>query len=357
MLQMPDVLDTRVAPHVRILNAALDDDISSPAGLIVRGRIAPATLRFLKVDNYYQRQAEPRAELWAAYRDGVVTPDIDVGVRGDDYDVDGPDIIIRAPAYIIDGQQRVWNALQFMDQIAGVDVRLGAQVHFASTREWEAHRFTDLNRFTKSIRPSIYLRNWREKHIGIATLWGLTTNEPAFVLHERVCWEQNMRRGQLINAFLLAQIASRLHAHHVGVSSYRVEKLAQAVDSCARAVKTNIFRDNVRTFFEVIDHAFGVRTIEYHRRAPHLKSTFLAMLARLFSRHLNFWDGGDNRLVVNAEWRQTLARFPLNDPEWARLCGSGGAASEILYEMMLRRMNSGKRIHHLRPRHGAYHGD
>ena len=50
-------LDTRVPPVVRFENAVLDDNPTSPEGIVLRGRVALSSLRFIKTD-WYQRELE-----------------------------------------------------------------------------------------------------------------------------------------------------------------------------------------------------------------------------------------------------------------------------------------------------------
>lgn len=179
-------INTRVQPFVRIINASMDEDPSSPSAVVVNGRIDPASLRFLKVDNDYQRPLGERADIFDALKNGTVVPNIDVGVRGQDFDVDDGDILIKSPAYIIDGWQRVGTALHLLDNIPNHPLRIFATVHFGTDALWERHRFTELNKNVKKVSPNLHLRNMRDTNEAVLTLYGLSNNTKEFALYKRV---------------------------------------------------------------------------------------------------------------------------------------------------------------------------
>ena len=344
-------IDTRVEPHVRIENAALDEDESSASGLVMRGRIAPSTLRFLKVDQDYQRGLEIRQDIENALRDGKVLPDIDIGVRGQAFDFDGDDCIIKSPAFIIDGWQRVGNAIRLLDEIGDIAVRLGALVHFSTDAVWEAQRFTDLNNNAKRVSTSLHLRNLRYDYKAVLTLYGITRNEPNCPLNERVCWDQRRRRGDLMSATILARSCMFLHGHKAPVPKLRIVDLCKSLEAASRTVSLNAFRGNCLTFLQLVEDCWGIRSIEYARAAPQIKASFLSTLARLLSRHRNFWTDDGNVLAVDRFWRNKLARFPINDPQVAQLAGSQGMSQHILYDLLHQHLSRGMRTNRLLPWH------
>lgn len=263
----PSLLDTRVKPVVRILNGALDEDPASPNAIVLNGRLDPETFRHLKVDNSYQRPLGDRSDIYEAIKAGIVVPNIDIGVRGQDFSCDGDNFVIHSPAYIIDGWQRVGTALRILELIPNHPIRMFATVHFGTDEVWERHRFTELNKNIRKVSPNLHLRNMRDS-----------------------------------------------------------------------------------TFFEVIDECWGIHNIEFRHGAPQIKSTFMMQLAKVFSLHVDFWDTGDRIFFVAADTRRKLAKFPINDPHVKNLAGTGGAAANILYDLMVSHINSGKRTGHLRPR-------
>ncbi len=342
-------MDTRVSPFVRIERASLDESAVTPGSIVLRGRLAPSTLRFLKVDKEYQRGLEERPDIFQAIKGGHVLPDVDIGIRGQDYFCEGDDFIIRSPCFLIDGWQRVGNALRMMELVPDTEIRLGALLHFGTTQAWEAARFTALNNNSKRVSPSLHMRNLRDQNMAVLTLYGLSENERNSPLLGRVCWEQNMRREHLLPALLFTKACLNLHSHRVGLTGVRVGDIAGGLDA-ARNVSLPRFRHNCLTLFQTIEECFGISSIEYKRAATHLRGSFLISLARMLSRHTNFWEADDATLHVDSSWRRTLARFPIADPQVVQLAGSGGPAREILYEILVKHMNSGKRGNRLEPR-------
>lgn len=347
----PAVLDTRVPPIIRIINGSLDEDPSSPNAIVLNGRVDPSTLRFLKVDGSYQRPLSMRAEIFDALKSGVVVPNIDIGVRGQNFTTDGSDILIHSPAFIIDGWQRVGTALRLLEMIPGHPLRIFATVHFGTDELWERHRFTELNKNVKKVSPNLHLRNMRDGNEAILTLYGLCHNQRDFALHGRVCWSQNMRRGEIMTAMQVGIAAMRLHAHHAGVPGNGAVPVAASLLVAAKKIGLPTFRANVAIFFGVIEECFGLRAIEITRQAPQIRGSFQIALGRMFSSHIDFWDQGERTFFVSADMRRKLAKFPLNDPHVRSLAGSGGAAKTILYDLLLSHMNSGRRTGHLRSRY------
>lgn len=338
-------LDTRVRPVVRILNGALDEDPSSPSAIILNGRIDPSTLRFLKVDSSYQRPLDDRSDIFEAIKAGVVVPNIDVGVRGQDFEADGDDFIIKSPAYIIDGWQRVGNAMRLMELIQDHPIRIFATVHFGTDDLWERHRFTELNKNVRKVSPNLHMRNMRDSNEAVLTLFGLSHNDKNFAFYNKVSWSQNMKPGELISAVQLAKAAVVLHMHHGALNFGRVETIAAAMTREIKVLGLTNFRRNIVTFADVIEECWGIKSIELRKSSPQIKQTFLIELARFFSSHKDFWDAGSRIFFVAADHRRKLAKFPINDPHIKNLCGTGGAAANILADLLLKHMNSGKRTH------------
>jgi len=344
-------LDTRVSPHIRIISGVLDEDPTSPSGIILQGRIDPSTLRFLQVDPDYQRPLGNRPDIYEALKAGTVVPNIEVGVRGQDIDSDGPDIIIKSPAYIVDGWQRIGTARQIMEQNPNFWPRIFGSFHFGTDAIWERHRFTDLNKNVKKVSPNLHLRNMRDSNEAVLTLYGLSNNTKDFPLYKRVSWSQNRLRGELISARDMASATRRLHAHVTTVRSNSTSGMAEDIYRAAGRIGLHIFRRNITTYFNVIDECWGIRNIEYRHSAPQIKSTFMGELARLFSLHTDFWDDAGKVLFVSADMRRKLAKFPVQDPHVKHLASSAGSARLLLYDMLVSHVNSGRRTGRLQPRY------
>lgn len=341
-------VDTRVPRHVRIINGALDEDPTSPAGVILLGRIDPATFRFLKIDERtYQRRQSDRADIFEALKAGKVPPTIDIGVRGEDFISDGSDFLIRSEAYIVDGGGRVGSASRLFDLVPQMGVRLFAMVHFNTTPQWESDRFDALNKNVHKVSANLHLRNLRDRNAAILTLYGLTHNEPSFPLYKRVSWLQNMQRGDLLGAQVLAKVCMRLHVQFGRISSLNSDGVAQSLMKTVSMITLQVFRQNVRAFFDLVDECWPLEAVEYRRAATQLKSTFLMELARMLSDHPCFWSEDGATLAVCADDRRKLAKFKIGDPHIANLAGAGGKARIMLYQLLVNHMNSGRREHRL----------
>lgn len=343
------LLNTKVQPHVRIVNGALDESDVSSTGIILNGRIEPATLRFLKVDTY-QRPLGDRADIYQALKEGLVVPNIEIGVRGQNFSIDGDDFIIKSPAYIIDGWQRVGTALKILECIPSHPIRIFATLHFGSDEIWERHRFNALNKNVRKISPNLHLKNSRDTNDAIATLYALSIDDSTFPLYKRVSWSQNMQKGELISALTLGLVAQILHMHRAPVTGRSIDSVASGLLVLIGRVSRATLRRNMQTFFQLIDDCWPFASIEYRHSAQQTKGTFLMELARMLSRHPVFWEHNENTLFVSADDRRKLAKFPIRDPQVVQLAGSGGSARKMLYQLLVDHMNSGRRTQRLQSR-------
>lgn len=342
-------LNTRIEPHIRIVNGALDESEVSSSGLVLNGRVEPSTLRFLKVDSY-QRPLGDRSDIYAALKEGLVVPNIEIGVRGQDFVCDGDDFIIRSPAYIIDGWQRVGTALRLLEQIPSHPIRIFASLHFGSDEIWERHRFNALNKNVRRVSPNLHMRNMRDTNDALLALYALSAEDPTFPLFKKVSWSQNMQKGELLSASTFAVTVMMLHSHRAGFHGRSVELIAKQLSTVISRVTKATFRRNIVTFMRLIDECWPFAAIEYRRTAPQVKSTFLNELARMLSRHPVFWEHNDNTLFISADDRKKLAKFPITDPRVSQLAGSGGQSHNMLYQLLVDHMNSGRRTQRLRSR-------
>lgn len=343
-------LNTRVKPFVRIINGALDESGDSSSSLILNGRVDNATLHHLKVDDEYQRKLSDRADIFNALKDGRVVPNIEIGIRGQDFTTDGDDYLIHSPAYIIDGWQRTGNAMRLLELIPTHPLRIFASVHFGTDLTWERNRFTELNKNVKRISPNLHLRNMRGSNEAILTLYGLSMRDAQFPMYKKVSWSQNFGRGELISALQLALSVYHLHAHRAGFNGRTVEAVSAGLNGIASRCTLPTFRRNVSTFIGLIDECWPVAALEKRTTATQLKSSFICELARMLSSHPVFWEHNGNTLMVAADDRRKLAKFPIRDPQVVQLAGSGGAARQILYRLLVDHMNSGRRTQRLRSR-------
>jgi len=337
---------------LKILHGALDVEGES---ILLRGRIDPTTLDVLEVDDY-QREIMPLStirDIMEGFTSGEV-PDVELGMRGDNVtntkDNNGQTFVLKGSIYIVDGLQRVTAARQL--RLNGVaDPRLGATVHFNTTREWEIERFKILNAHRTKLSPNILLRNLREKYSVIAMLFNMSADDRKFVMRQKVCWQQRQQRIHLISALTLLKVVGAMHSHVAPGARYsRWLDLAQGVQEIMSKVGRNIFQQNVRAFFDLIDNCWGIQNIAYKEGAAYMRSSFLLTLARVFSEHDNFWR--EKRFFVDADLVRKIASFPVTDPTVRQLAGSGGKSREMLYAMIVEHINRGKRSRRLEKRRG-----
>lgn len=342
-------LDTEVKPHIRILNGSLDDDGDT---IVLNGRVDQSTLRFLRVDQTYQRPLGNRPELVDAIRHGVVVPNIDIAVRSQNFESQGDDYVIHEPAYIIDGWQRVGSALRLLEQEPNHQIRVFATVHFGSDQKWEAHRFTELNKNVRRVSPNLHLRNMRDTNDAVATLYGLSNNQKDFAFYKRICWSQNMHRDELTTAANLLRAARHLHIHIATAAGSSIEHTAEGALRVARKIGLPAYRKNVHTLINLIDQCWGIREIEYRAAAPQIRGGFVITLARLLSNHLDFWDADGKTLFISADHRRRLKSFPIQDPQVRELTRGGASVQTLLMQLLINHMNKGRqKSHHLRSRY------
>lgn len=352
---------TAVRTEIKIMNAAVavqGDD------LIVRGVIDPESLEGLKVDDYQREVLSPlggkRNGLDKAIEEGVQLPDVELGMRGKDIKFLGTGdraiAILRDPVYIVDGLQRISAMRKFIERNPDKPITsyIGATIHLNTDKKLEKERFHSLNQKRIPVGPSVILRNLRDDHPGILTLYGLSINDPEFALFHRVAWEQRMKKTEILTGLMLVKAAASLHRHCSAKGGGTIGSLRQVPGVLDRIVKTTglpAFRVNVKEFFEIIDTCWGVRNIEYNTVSPQIRGNWLVVLSRLFSEHTNFWHGKE--LFVEADQKRKLKSFPIRDSDVQHLAGSGSMAVPILYNMVLEHMNKGRRVNRLKKRRDA----
>lgn len=331
---------------IKIINAALDE---FEGGIILRGVLDPDSLKELLSDEY-QREVEPLSalnEIVDALKYSTV-PDIELGMRGHKVIERDGVFFLQDPAYIVDGLQRVSAGLEMMKESGDRKPRIGAVVHFGTNRTWERDRFDILNSRQKRLSPNVLLRNMRHDNAAIGTIFSMTKNDNSFVLRDRVSWSQRQERKKLLTAMTLLRVTGGLHAHIGPGRSRSREALAHGNLVIMEKVGRNTYRDNVRTFFDLVDECWGVRRVVYRQGASYLKENFLIVLATLLSRHEVFWRG--DRLFIEAPLARKIATFPVSDPHVASLASAGSTAQTILFQLMVEHINSGKRTKRLQPR-------
>lgn len=323
----------------------LDKDESGEEYIILRGVIDPASLERLQIDDYQREQlAAPKIERIKAGIRNRGVPDIVLGMRGEKYIEREGFIYLQDPVYIIDGYQRVTAALRLMSEANGSLPRLGMKLHFSTDYEFEKDLFDKLNLEQTRLSGNVTLRNRRTTNAAMEALYKLTADR-GFVMKDQICWGQNMRRGDLISAVTYVKVAAMLHSHAGPGRSSDVVGLSEGLKKIMDNVGQRKLVENVRVYFEVVDRAWGIRRVHYRGGATYLKSGFLIQLARVFSDHPLFWK--EDLLTVDTSVQRKLSQFPFNDPEVVRLASTGGVAGELLFQLLVNHINSGRRTRRL----------
>jgi hypothetical protein len=334
-----------MSDSIKLVNAALDELGSE---IVMRGAIDPVSLKSLKVDSY-QRDIEPMStirELAAALRVGGV-PDIQLGMRGGSFQEEKTrgSFLLTDQVYIIDGLQRRTAALEIMK--SGEIPHLGATVYFNTTFPKEQEMFRAFNMFRSKLSPNVLIRNEQHNNDFIKMLVDLC-KDSTFVLHHKVCWNQRMKREELIKALGLLKVAGRIHSRfRTGLLESNHYILSGNMLKVMQRLGRNVVRNNIKTFWQVLDEVFNVRNVTYKESSPHLRQSFLMMLARVYADHQDFWK--DAELRVPVELKRKISTFPLEDPHVFSLCSAAGPSMDILYNMIIQHINSGKRLHRLTP--------
>lgn len=329
--------------NVRLVNSAVDvlDD-----RLILRGVVDPMTFRHLKIDDY-QREALPLKTLQplvTAMKSGAAIPDIELGMRGPNYRHKEGTYTLQDEVFIIDGQQRISAANYLLMTGHPADrIRIGATVHFDTTKEWERDRFRILNTLRKPVAPTVLMRNMRDDYSVVGMLYDLCSDS-TFAACNRVSWAQHMNRNDLITGVVLARTMGYLHSHKGPGIASGIHHLIPGLQRLSDSVGMNLAKTNMITFFNVLDGSFGVRQVQYKVSAHHLRLTFLCTLARLFALHKDFWkNAAETRLYVDADMRNKLATFPMQDPTVKHMASQATRFNPVLYNLLLEHLNKGKR--------------
>jgi len=330
---------------VKLQSAALDDKNGE---IVAHGWLDLEAIQGLRVGDYQREILEFRSGrkslMHKAIEAGERLPDIMLGMRGQSYSTRGSAMLLENDVFIVDGLQRVSALRKFAadNPERASEIRIGAEVRFGTTRDSEKNLFTVLNIHRKAMSPSVILRNERNNSDGVATLYGLSMHDKNFAMVGRVCWDQQMHRGELVTALSFAKMAITLHRHAGpgGRHLAGVDFIPKTLDNMAKAVGLQSFRGNITAFYEVMDEVWGIRGIKYTDRATHTRNNMTLQLAGMFSDHEEFWDG--NKLVVDASQKSKLKSFPIDDPTIVRLAGAGTVAGVLLYRHFVDHMNKSR---------------
>jgi len=342
------------ASKVKLDNSGLSEN--DEGEIIALGFLDIEAMRALRTDTYQReflgntgRHADGRqTRIMRAIVAGVRLPTVTIGTRGTNYTSQRNSImVLENPTYIIDGRQRIETLIKYADlnPDKAKNLSISAEVRFDTNWDKENALFHALNAWRTAVSGNVLMRNMRGKNRGVAMLYDWTHN-PKAILYNRVQWSQRMTRGQLISAASLAQAIACLHTGTSQFGGY--ERTAAALENATATFGTHTVRENMVHFLDVLDEAFGLSKIEYRQHATVLRNNFLTTLATLFAHHSNFWRGRD--LFVTKDQRRKLAKFPLQDPEIARLAAAGNMAQPLLFKLLTDHLNKGTRVSRLQLR-------
>ena len=330
---------------IKFTHAALDEDGSE---IVLRGVVDPSSLAMLKTAEY-QREILPDNRiklLMQALQTGGV-PDIQLGCRGGNWrqGTDAGTFYIADDVYIIDGLQRCTAALRLLDK--GIMPRIGAMVSFNTNEEIERKRFRALNLTRVKLSPNVILRNLRHESEAIKAINQLCLMSQ-FVLYRRVCWQQRMKREELITAMMLLQTTAYLHSRFgVGLTERSIPRIVSGLDRLFVKVGRAALIANTREFWNVMNTAFNIQDVAYRDATVAIRSGFLLAMARMLSSYKDFWR--DTEFSVPTELQKKLKSFPVHDPSVQAYAISSGRGGVILANLIADHLNSGKRTKRLTP--------
>lgn len=344
---------------IRLINHAIDQD--DEGNVIFRAVIDPGFLHLIRIDRaagaaaggYQREEAKPETITSCAQSmiAGAKVPDVILGMRGQRYVEDGGAMWLRDPVYAIDGQQRIASAKRAMEIDPIFRPRLGATVYIPTLRSWEGQQFEILNTVKNKMPPGVHLLRGREQHEAINTLYLLTLDRD-FALHSAVRWDQGRTAQHLLGAMTYMKAAIVLHQHALGRHMLHVSG-PETVRTALRHYELGVgaLRDNVRTFFEAIDKAWGIRQHTARHRVSWLRENFLIAFAAMLSQNLDFWTGdrGERLQISGADIRK-LAGFDFDNPNIIALTGGGSQARRSLVLEIEAHLDSGRRTQRLRKR-------
>jgi hypothetical protein len=336
---------------IKLNNMLMSD---TPERKILRGDLDRSTLLALKIE-WYQRGNISSAKLRKLQKTatgGAEFPDITLGVRGHNVHIDGTQsAMIWDDCYVVDGLQR-WTAVCLaLEQDANCLAHLGAKAFLDTNVEFERELFRKMNTGHTSMAASVILRNEKEVSRVAATLVGLADNDKKFMLYKRVAWEQEVRKetdGDLLRGIILLRVLATLHHHRMRSAPLygQVLALLAMCDRNIDVIGLQQGRENLITFFEAVDEAWGIRDVALRYGTIHLSDVWLRIFARLLSDHREFWRD-DTELFIPKPLMRDIKRIRPNDPELVALVRGGKIQHELLYQTFLNTINHGKSANRL----------
>ena len=332
--------------NLKITSGGLE--LGEGGAIVLRGAIHPESLQGLQAGSYQREELRDSyiEDMMNTMRAGFLLPDVDLGVRGEHYgctdDKKGA-FLITGPVYIIDGLQRITACRRLLQE--GGTPHIGAMVHFATAEAWESNRFDALNQHHIKVSANVLLRNRTATFPALNELYSLCTDE-SFVLWQRVCWQQFMRREDLLTALTLLRVTMRLHSQFGAGKHSDMKGLCAALGPMSTKVGNKQIAQNMKTFFNLLDGAWGIHGILHKDRATHLCYGFMCALANVLGEHDAFWKGRE--LQIPRDVAKKVGQFPIKQQNIDAMArGSATATINVLTRLILDHINSGKRTRRL----------
>lgn len=348
------------APTIKLIKGSLDEkdngEIIGLGFLSIEDVVADNLLRW---DTYQRGVLSNAQKLDAALKAGSTFPAVTLGLRGQNFDTKGDNLIIAAPLWIIDGLQRISATRRFAasEPTLASKIKTSVELRFNTDYTIEKQLFHDLNAGRIGISPNVHLFNIRDKYKAVASVYGFY-NETSSPLHGRIQWGQRVGTGEIISAMTVVRVILGLYKHVstraftkdniVAGGASHVEGQGIWLENKSKSIGgLGPFRENLHTFFEVVDGAWGLRNVEHNTGRPYLRMAFLIGLATMFSEHKDFWKG--NKLVVDRFVRERLKSFPFDRDDIAMMVkgAAGSGASYAWADMLTKHINRGRSTHKL----------
>ena len=329
------------ALHVQEANDGL------PERIVIRGVIDAKELDRIIFDDYQRCELRSKSlkRIAEGLKNGTVLPNIDLGMRGGEVRNRENTHFLYKPVFCIDGKQRITVAKRLFEE-EGLTFSLGATIHLDTNYQWEMERFKQLNAFRTSVSGNVLLRNMKKESKVVAMLYRLTTEDSGFPLYRKCQWDQYKGKC-IITGTILLKMAAMIHSHWAsGLLGSSRDDLVRSLEAVFPKIGERIFRDNVKTLFELINEIWGLTEIVYVKSAPQLGSNFLYSLTSVLADHPIFWK--DRRLKILQPEKGKLKKFPLNDPSVIQMAGGSGKIRNVLQTMIIKHINSSRRSRKIR---------
>ena len=322
--------------YLRVVQAALRDEfVLDSRRKVVTCLIDPEDLSQLHVP-WYQREKGEENPRRRKLRDGVQTgglPDLLLNYRGRDIEeLTAGELMLTGTVSVIDGHQRMATTLELLaNGSLGGNSRdllqgwLGAKIFVNLTEEEEYQLFGPLNRDQWRLGPAVIIRNEMQRLDEFGPLLAFSQEGGNPIIGGRVQWQQQLRAHELFGAKTYLSVIMSLHGSYVPTdTALLISGVRDLI--IAGSLGDEVIQANLTTFYEAVDHCYGLQSIPKRRSRgeyPHIKSMFLIGLGRFLGTYQEFWDG--NRLQLNRQMLARLKSFRFSDPVKAATTSNRGA--------------------------------